>query len=52
MNTFERKEIRKRAQSNLFKKDLHLILRNNLENLLTDIKEYDTTHILCDRLHA
>ena len=26
--------------------------RNNSESLLTVIKEYDITHILCGRLHA
>ena len=28
------------------------LLQNNLENLLTDINEWDITHILCGRLHA
>ena len=27
-------------------------MRNNLENLLTVIKEWDITHLLCDRLNA
>ena len=30
----------------------NLILRNNLENLLTFIKEYDITHMICGRLRA